>query len=45
VGAWTDYPGASKNGEPQIQATADKGIFRHTVTRTNQSIPSARSGR
>ena len=39
VGTWTHYPGASKDGEPQIRATDEKGVFTHTVTRTGQSIP------
>lgn len=37
AGTWSHYPPAESR--PSLEATADPGVFRHTVTRTNQSLP------
>lgn len=37
AGAWSHYPPAEVR--PSLEATADPRVFRHTVTRTNESIP------
>ena len=37
LGAWSHYPGGRE--KPQLKPTSEPGVFTHTVTRTNQSIP------
>jgi hypothetical protein len=38
TGTWSHYP-PPPGGKPNLEATSDPRVFRHTVTRTNGSIP------